>query len=125
MNLKKYLIKKKQEQLEFDKIPRRKICQNCIRPLEACFCSHITPFETNFQFILLMHPKEFKKEPIGTGRYTNHALSNCRIIVDSKFDNNQELEEVLSDNSKQVFLLYPGENSINISDPMQEKKIAS
>lgn len=116
MNLEKYLAKRKQEQLEFNKIPRRHICPSCIRPPAACFCSYIKPFDTNFEFILLMHPKEFKKEPIGTGRYTNKSLKNCRIIVDATFDENRELKEILADKNRQVFLLYPGDSSVNISD---------
>jgi DTW domain-containing protein YfiP len=116
MNLKQYLAKRKHEKAEFERVPRRDVCHSCLRPPEACFCEHIRPFETNFEFVLLMHPKEFKKEPIGTGRYTNKALKNCQIIVDATFDENKQLQSILNDENRKVFLLYPGEDSINISE---------
>lgn len=115
MNLKEYQAKKQKEKEAFLEVPRRQVCLECLRPPEACFCEHITPFSTNFEFVLLMHPKEFKKEPIGTGRYTNKALSNCQIIVDATFDKNKALQAILQDPLKQVFLLYPGEESINLN----------
>lgn len=115
MNIEEYRKKRALEREAFEQIPRRRICKTCLRPPMACFCKDIHPFVTNFEFILLMHPKEFKKEPIGTGRYTNKALQNCRIICDATFDENMELKKVLNDSNKQVFLLYPGDDSINVN----------
>lgn len=115
MNLADYKKKREQEKLAFDQRPCRSLCKDCLRPPEACFCRFITPIQTNFEFALLMHPKEFKKEPVGTGRYTNKILKNCRIIVDATFDENVPLNKILQDPTKQPFLLYPGESSLNIN----------
>lgn len=115
MNLKDYLAKRKKEKNEFEAIPRRKKCRACLRPPEFCLCSMLTEIDTQFEFRILMHPKEYKKEPIGTGKYTNKILKKSKLIIDATFDENKELQNLIHNDRYQCFLLYPGEESINIS----------
>jgi DTW domain-containing protein len=98
----------------------RTLCLTCLRPSKACFCACINPFDTNFAFRILMHPKEARKGHLGTGRLTNFALNNCQIIIGEDFDHNQEVQELL--NSPNIFpmILYPGEESINLSSSKLE-----
>ena len=91
------------------------LCLNCRRRLLTCVCQELRPFETTSRFIILMHPMEFKKEKVGTGRFTHLILKNSQIIVDVGFDKNPQFLDVLSDASYQSVILYPGEHTINLS----------
>jgi DTW domain-containing protein YfiP len=58
---------------------------------------------------------EYKKEKVGTGRFSHLILKNSKIIVDINFDENLEFLKDLACEDYETFLLYPGENSINLS----------
>ncbi len=93
----------------------RDVCHNCHRPLKACFCDELKPFDTYFEFCLLMHPKEAKFSHMGTGRMANAALINCNIIVGENFDNNAQVQKIIGSRDYFPMLLYPGETSLNLS----------
>ena len=95
--------------------PVMNLCLKCRRRLVTCLCDHLAPFETESRFIILMHPKEFRKEKIGTGRFTHLILKNSRIIVDVNFDTNEEFQAELNNPEYQSFVLYPGEDAIDLS----------
>jgi DTW domain-containing protein YfiP len=69
---------------------------------------------TKSRFVILMHPKEYKKERNGTGHMTNLQLHNSEIIVGVDFNSNNRVNEILA-TEKNTFLLYPGKDSINLS----------
>lgn len=94
----------------------RPICIECLRPKKACFCSIITPFETNVHFRILMHPLEAKRKQVGTGRMANRALSNSKILVAEGFSDNLEVNALIEDIQTECFLLYPGANSLNLTN---------
>lgn len=118
MKLEDYKNKKNKEaeKLKEEYSTHRHHCLKCLRSIKACLCSHLKPFKTRFEFVILMHPKEAKKQTVGTGRYTHLSLTNSRIIVGENFDNNSEVQTILNDKTIQPFLLYPGENAVNISN---------
>jgi DTW domain-containing protein YfiP len=62
-----------------------------------------------------MHPKEYKKEKNGTGHMTKLQLENSEIIVGVDFTNNNRVNKILSTEKNSPFLLYPGQNSFNLS----------
>jgi len=62
-----------------------------------------------------MHPKEYKKEKIGTGRMTHLQLYNSEIIVGVDFTENQRVNELLTQENTRPLLLYPGKESFNLS----------
>lgn len=93
--------------------PRVK-CYQCMRPSSTCICEHISAVKTKTRFIILMHPKEYKKERNGTGYMTNLQLENSEIIVGVDFSENTRVNELL-DSNVNSFLLYPGKNSFNLS----------
>ena len=96
------------------KDPRIK-CYKCMRPVVSCICKHIDPIHTKTRFIILMHPKEYKKEKNGTGRMTNLQLRNSEIIVGVDFTNNARVNEILTNEKSGSFLLYPGKDNFNLS----------
>ncbi|WP_339726729.1 tRNA-uridine aminocarboxypropyltransferase [Maribacter stanieri] len=89
-------------------------CYKCMRPSSTCICKHISPFKTKARFIILMHPKEYKKEKNGTGHMTKLQLKNSEIIVGVNFTNNNRVNEILT-KEKNSFLLYPGKDNFNLS----------
>jgi DTW domain-containing protein YfiP len=105
------------------KITNRDVCYNCYRPQTSCMCTYITPIETNTRFVILMHPKEFKKTKNGTGHFTNLSLKNCEIHVGIDFTNHTAINAILNDPSNICYTLYPHESSINLNEePIGEEK---
>lgn len=86
-----------------------------MRPSIACICKHISPYQTKTRFIILMHPKEYKKEKNGTGHMTKLQLANSEIIVGVDFTHNDRVNEILSKEKSCSFLLYPGKDNFNLS----------
>jgi len=62
-----------------------------------------------------MHPKEYKREKIGTGQMTKLQLENSEIIVGLDFTNNNRVNEILAKEDSCSFLLYPGKDNFNLS----------
>lgn len=91
------------------------LCLNCRRRLLTCVCPYLKPFDTKSRFVILMHPKEYKKEKVGTGRFAHLILKNSHIIVDVGFDQNTEFQTLLQDPEYESYVLYPGEGAINLS----------
>lgn len=91
------------------------LCLICRRRLLTCVCKFLKPFGTRSRFVILMHPMEFKKEKVGTGRFSHLILKNSEIIVDVGFDENKRFQEILSDKNYQTVVLYPGLKTIDLS----------
>ncbi len=91
------------------------LCLTCRRRLRTCVCDHIESFMTHSRFIILMHPMEFKKEKVGTGRFCHLILQNSKIIVDVGFDENVEFKRYLTDPEYDSFILYPGEGAFDLT----------
>lgn len=92
------------------------LCLQCRRRLLTCVCASLKPFDSESRFIILMHPMEYKKEKVGTGRFSHLILKNSKIIVDVGFDDNKELQALLKDPAYETYVLYPGDNAINLSE---------
>ncbi len=90
-------------------------CYKCMSPTSTCICKHIRPLQTKTRFIILMHPKEYKKEKNGTGHMTKLQLENSEIIVGVDFTNNNRVNEILTKEKSCSFLLYPGKDNFNLS----------
>lgn len=99
------------------------LCLNCRRRLLTCVCSKLRPFSTNSRFIILMHPMEFKKEKVGTGRFSHLILKNSEVIVDISFDENKRFQEVLNDPEYETYLLYPGYETIDLGTEELKQKL--
>ena len=86
-----------------------------MRSLSTCICKYINSLQTKTRFIILMHPKEYKKEKKGTGFMTHLQLENSEIIVGVDFTNHKRINEILTEEKSTSFLLYPGKDSFNLS----------
>lgn len=96
-------------------IDSRAKCYKCYRPLTSCMCSYVKPIETNTKFVILMHPKEFKKTKNGTGHLTHLSLPNSELYIDVDFSEHNAINALISDNNNLCYVLYPGKNSIDIN----------
>ena len=91
----------------------REKCYNCYRPLSSCMCSHVHTVDTQTKFIVLMHPKEFKKVKNGTGHLTHLALKNSELFVGIDFTNHRAINKIIETHDS--FVLYPSKDAINLS----------
>lgn len=94
----------------------RSICYSCYRPQTSCMCAYITPIETKTRFVLLMHPKEFRKTKNGTGHFTNLSLENCEIHVGVNFSKNDAVNAIIDDPNNNCYVIYPSQTSINLNE---------
>ena len=76
-------------------------------------CKHIHNVGTKTKFVILMHPKEFKKVKNGTGHLTHLALNNSELFVGVDFTNHQKINEIID--SYDSYVLYPSKDALNIS----------
>ena len=91
----------------------REYCYDCNRVKEACVCMYISEIKTETKFILLMHPKEYRKTKNNSGKMTVKSLPNSKIIVGIDFSQNIEINALIKNND--CYVLYPSENSINLN----------
>jgi DTW domain-containing protein YfiP len=101
----------------------RQKCYSCYRPKSSCMCSHICPIETETKFIILMHPKEFKKTKNGTGHLTHLSLPNSELFMGIDFSDHARINEIIA--THESFILYPSSHAINLSheNPLSEKSL--
>ena len=90
----------------------REKCYKCYRPKSSCMCLHVESFETNTQFVILMHPKEFKKTKNNTGRFTHLSLKNSKLFIGDDFTNHKEINNIIA--TTNAFVLYPSKDSLNL-----------
>lgn len=76
-------------------------------------CSHIRSISTNTKFVILMHPKEFKKVKNGTGHLTHLSLPHSELFVGIDFTNHARINAILK--THQSYILYPSKEAINLS----------
>ena len=78
-------------------------------------CSHIRPIKTQTKFVILMHPKEFKKTKNGTGHFTHLSLLNSELYIDVDFSQHSAINRLINDPNNLCYVLYPGKNSVNLN----------
>jgi len=113
MDLKTYLSNRKQQR-QNESI--REICLRCFRPQKCCLCGDIQAFDTQTRFVILMHPKEAKKTKMGTGRLTHLCLINSELRIGVDFRSDDRVNSLINDRQFFPVVLYPGENSVEISE---------
>lgn len=91
----------------------RQKCYKCYRPLSSCMCKYIDAFDTNTKFIILMHPKEFKKVKNNTGHFTHQSLINSELFVGIDFSQHKKINEIISTHDS--YILFPSPHAINLS----------
>jgi DTW domain-containing protein YfiP len=121
-------LKLKQERLEVQnnhKHPKEEYCYSCWRLQKNCLCEYISPFDTNFHFVILIHPMEAKKEKMGTGKISKSCLKNSSMIMGVDFTEDAEVNALIEDPKNHCMVMYPGATAINVSEhdvqPLVEK----
>jgi len=62
-----------------------------------------------------MHPKELRKVKNGTGHLTHLSLPNSQLYIGIDFHQDSRINALTADPDKRCYLLYPGEESLDIS----------
>lgn len=83
-------------------------------------CKHIHNVKTKTKFVILMHPKEFKKVKNGTGHLTHLALDNSELFVGVDFTKHQKINEIIEDYDS--YVMYPSKDALNISQTNPQNK---
>ncbi len=96
-------------------IDSREVCFTCYRPKSSCMCSYIKRIKTKTKFVILMHPKEFRKTKNGTGHFTNLSLPNSEIHIGIDFTNHKRVNEIIENKNINSYVLYPGLDSIDLN----------
>lgn len=78
-------------------------------------CTSVNPIPTKTKFVILMHPKEFKKTKNGTGRLTHLSLPNSQLYIDVDFSDHKAINALINDQQNLCYVLYPGEDSIHLN----------
>lgn len=93
----------------------RETCYRCFWPQAHCWCATIEPMRTRTRFVLLMHPKEWKREKAATGRLTHLCLADSEAHMALECDDHPAVQAILRDPASYPVLLYPGEGARNLS----------
>jgi len=101
---------------------KRDVCYACYRPSTSCMCKHINSIQTQTHFVILMHPKEFRKTKNGTGHFTNLSLDNCELHVGIDFSKNDKINDILNNIINDCYVIYPSDTSINLNKQSIDKK---
>ena len=78
-------------------------------------CSFIQELTTKTKFVILMHPREFKKTKNGTGHFTHLSLTNSELFIDIDFTKHEKVNSIINNKNNICYVLYPGKNSINLA----------
>lgn len=77
-------------------------------------CGFVHSVETDTKFVILMHPKEFKKVKNGSGHLTHLSLKNSSLYVGIDFSDHKAINEIID--THESYILYPSKDAINLSD---------
>jgi DTW domain-containing protein YfiP len=77
-------------------------------------CQYFCEIETETKFVILMHPKEFKKVKNNTGHFTHQNLKNSELFVGIDFSDHKRINEIIA--SHESYILFPSENAINLTE---------
>ena len=91
----------------------REKCYKCYRPKSSCMCKYIEKVDTKTKFVILMHPKEFKKVKNNTGFFTHLSLTNSELFVGIDFSNNKRINEIVKD--YESYILFPSNSALNLN----------
>jgi len=76
-------------------------------------CAYCQKIQTDTKFVILMHPKEFKKVKNNTGHFTHQSLPNSELYVGIDFSNHTKINEIIK--THQSYILFPSEDALNIT----------
>lgn len=82
-------------------------------------CSYIQSIETQTKFVILMHPKEFKKVKNNTGHFTHQSLPNSELFIGVDFSDHNRINAIMQE--YESFILFPSQEALNLTkqDPKE------
>lgn len=89
-------------------------CEQCGKAKKACICRWIQVIDAKTELWILQHPSELNRA-IGTARILTLSLPTARLWVGEDFSQHDELNALLAESGREVWLVYPGEDSVPIS----------
>ncbi len=89
-------------------------CSQCQFPASHCLCHQVVSIETKTQLVVLQHPSEVNHAK-NSVRLLPLCLDNVRIEVGETQDDFTELKTWLLQQTRPIYLLYPSEDSQDIS----------
>ena len=84
----------------------RDLCYRCFLASGHCICENITTIESPLQLILLQHIRE-RHKAIGTEKIVRLSIPGTQTFSGIKFQNQLKLTEILNNQNRQGYLLYP------------------
>ncbi|MGR5062717.1 tRNA-uridine aminocarboxypropyltransferase [Photobacterium sp. DNB22_13_2] len=89
-------------------------CEKCGKATKACICRWIQQLDAKTDLWILQHPSEVKR-PIGTARILTLSLPNAKLWVGEDFSHHEEINQLLAEQDRQAWVVYPGEEAVPIS----------
>ncbi|OAN13578.1 DTW domain-containing protein [Photobacterium jeanii] len=99
-------------------------CEQCGKAKKACICHWIQAIDAKTQLYILQHPSEVNRA-IGTARILSLSLASCDVLVGEDFSNHEKLNQLLSDNEQEAWLIYPGDDATPISVLAEQRQVQS
>lgn len=104
-----------QEQRRLQEPLYRQLCPVCVQPDFGCYCSHLSPFDPQISFVILIHPIEVKRR-IATGRMSHLCLQGSYLIQGQDYTHTPKVNQLIADEDFHSVILYPGPVSQNVSN---------
>ena len=100
----------------------REKCYECYRPKSSCMCKYFEHIDTETKFIILMHPKEFKKVKNNTGHFTHKSLTNSELFIGIDFSNHRRINEIIDTHDS--YILFPSQDAVDLTytNPQKSEK---
>lgn len=96
-------------------------CPQCLL-VHQCVCPQVPQLSSALQLSLLMHDNEAQRDT-NTGRWLNAALPGCHSFSWSRVEPNAALNERIADPDYYSLLVYPGEQSLNLDDALEQARV--
>lgn len=101
----------------------REKCYKCYRPKSSCMCEYINIIDTNTKFIILMHPKEFKKVKNNTGFFTHLSLSNSEVFIGIDFSEHKRINEIVA--THESYILFPSSDAMDLTEESSDLSLST
>lgn len=113
--------RRKKDELSATEPVYRNLCTTCIQPDFGCYCKTIKPITCAVNFVILIHPIEAKRR-IATGRMSHLCLKGSHLINGQNYSLNEQVNRLIADPEYHSVILYPGQNSENITKLSEEER---
>jgi DTW domain-containing protein YfiP len=113
LDLETYRLKR--QELDTNTKLFRNLCLKCRQPDFGCFCTHVKRFDPLIKYMILIHPLEVKRR-VATGRMSSLCLERSELLAGTDYSDHARVNAVIEDSSNHCVVLYPGTNSIDISE---------